>query len=157
MNNKKDGLKKSSMKGWPNKKTFKWLQSCSGCHDVKVGHFPLKLCALLKGDTHTHDHIIYQQGVSTTRGRESATFHRTTSDFSFPCCNWVHTRTHTYKCIIPKRPGGSGGRCQFHISSPAREWCSDLWRSQQKEYLWTQISTQECFCSTLYFSYHAVT
>lgn len=60
--------------------------------------FPLKLCVIETGDKHTRDHIIKQQGVSITRGRESAAFHRTATVM------WVfhaviegtHTHTHIH-------------------------------------------------------------
>lgn len=56
------------------------------------------MCIIERRRTHTHDHIIYQQGVGLTRGRESATFHRTTTVISVfhVVTGTPHTHAHTH-------------------------------------------------------------
>lgn len=71
-------------------------------------------------------HIIYQQGVNITGGRESAAFHRTTAQIGVfhVVIGRAHTHTHRVYNFWQARAVFEG-RCQFHISFPVKEQSSD--------------------------------
>lgn len=86
-------------------------------------------------ETHTHDRIIYQQGVSITRGRESATFHKTTTVIRVfhvvIWCEHTHAHTHTGN-IISNRPGLGQGEDVSSIFLLRQESSAQISRDPNK-------------------------